>query len=52
MKKSDACKKLTLSRETLRVLEPRSLEKAGGGTPTTIILITLLTYGSTPRRQA
>ena len=43
MKKLDAKKKLTLSRETLSVLDPASLKKVDGGTITIVFTPALTT---------
>jgi hypothetical protein len=43
MKKFVGKKKLAISKETLRVLEPGSLDKVAGGTHPTIIVIIILT---------
>ena len=45
-------KKLTLSRESLRVLERGDLRKAAGGTNTGITLCDVITCVPTPKRIA
>jgi hypothetical protein len=56
MKKTGERKNLTLSKETLRNLEPSSLEKVAGGIPpliivTIVIIRTTMLHGDTPSNQ-